>query len=238
MKFNSFIKKLNKRNGSQLAVLIDPDKFNPELVKLANTCKVSCFLVGGSVLERGNIKQTVKAIKALSKIPVILFPGDEHQLCANADGVFLPSLVSGRNPDYLIGKQVLMAPQIKKMRLPHLSMAYLLVKGNRESSTQKVTDTQPMGQSETKKIINTALAAQMLGFQLLYLEAGSGAANSVAASLIRAVKENTTLPLIVGGGISTRAKTIRVINAGANLVVVGNAFEKDVYLLPQISSCF
>lgn len=221
-----------------LAVLIDPDKFNPELVLLANKCKVSCFLVGGSVIEKGNLQQTVKHIKKLSSLPVILFPGDEKQLCREADGVFIPSLLSGRNPDYLIGKQILMAPVIKKMQLPHIPMAYMLIGGNNTSSTQKVTNTQPVHQNQSKKIINTAIAAEQLGFKAIYLEAGSGAKSAVTLTLIKSVKKAIKLPVIVGGGINNTAKTKNAIKAGANLVVIGNAFEKNVYLLAEISSCF
>lgn len=239
MKFDALIKKLNGKNKkSLLAVLIDPDKYNPELVLMANTCKVSCFLVGGSLLEKGNIQKTVVAIKKISKIPVILFPGDETQLCKEADGLFLPSLVSGRNSDYLIGKQILMAPIIKKMHLPSVPMAYLLLQGNSVSSTQRVTGTQPLGVQQKTKIIHTAQATELLGFKLIYLEAGSGAKTGVPASIIRAVKQAVSLPIIIGGGINNKEKAALALKAGADLVVVGNALEKDVYLLTKISSCF
>ncbi len=239
MKFDALIKKLNSKNKKPLlAVLIDPDKFNPELVLIANACKVSCFLVGGSLLEKGNIQKTVVAIKKVSKIPVILFPGDETQLCKEADGLFLPSLVSGRNSDYLIGKQTLMAPVIKKMRLPSAPMAYLLIQGNSISSTQKVTGTVPLNVRQKTKIIHIAQASELLGFKLIYLEAGSGAKNGVPASIIRDVKQQASLPVIIGGGINTKEKAQVALKAGADLLVVGNALEKDVYLLTKISSCF
>ena len=238
MKFRSLIKKLNTAKSPLLAVLIDPDKFNKELVLLANTCKVHCFLVGGSKLESGDIKQTVKAIKKISEIPVVLFPGDETQLCKQADGVFLPSLVSGFNADYLIGKQTIMAPIIKKMQLPLLPMAYLLLNGNAISSTQTVTGTQPLDCNDKTKIAYIVLASEQLGFKLIYLEAGSGAKSSVPLGVIKKVKQATTIPVIVGGGINNRKKAQLAINAGANMIVIGNALEKDVYLLADINSCF
>lgn len=240
MKFNYLVNKLKKRKEGKplLAVLIDPDKFNLEVVKLANQLKVTCFLVGGSKLETGNLKQTVREIKASSTLPVILFPGDETQLCPEADGLFLPTLLSGRNPEYLIGKQVIMAPIIRKMKLPGSSMAYLLINGKNASSTQKVTNTKPLHPRHSASIKHTAMAAEQMGFQLLYLEAGSGAKTSVPASVIKAVKKTVSLPVIVGGGINSAARAKKVIEAGADMLVIGNALEKDVYLLAEISSCF
>ncbi len=142
-KSNLFSKLLHSKRA-KLAVLVDPDKFNKKLILSANQKNVSCFLVGGSILEKGDVKKTVRTIKSLSKIPIILFPGDETQLCKEADGLFLISLLSGRNPDYLIGKHVLAAPQIKKLKLKHIPVAYLLIGDKSNSSTQKITKTKPL----------------------------------------------------------------------------------------------
>lgn len=238
MKFKKIIKKLQPGARPLLAVLIDPDKFNPGLVRLANSCRVSCFLVGGSHLEKGDVSKTVKAIKNISRIPVILFPGDETQLCKEADGLLLLSLLSGRNPDYLIEKHITAAPIIKKLKLNYLSTAYLLINGGRASTTQKVTKTEPLNPANKTYIVNTAIAAQQLGFKAIYLEAGSGAKNSISPGLLQSIKKEVSLPIIVGGGIDSAEKMKKVINAGANMVVVGNALEKNVYLLSEISSCF
>lgn len=238
MNFKALTKKITSSKKPLMAVLIDPDKFNPELVRLANTCPVFCFLVGGSRLESGNIHTTIAAIKKISGIPVILFPGDETQLSGQADGLFLPSLLSGNNPEYLIGKQIIMAPMIRKMKLDHLPMAYLLIGGSNASATRKVTNTTPLNAADKTMIINTAIAAEQLGFKLLYLEAGSGAGTTIPAGLVKQVKKQVSLPVIVGGGINSRAKMQSAIKSGANMIVVGNALEKNVYLLNDLSSCF
>lgn len=238
MKFKELIKKLVASKKPLLAVLIDPDKFNPELIHLANKSKVVCFLVGGSELQKGDVTKTILAIKKISKIPVILFPGNETQLSKHADGLLLLSLLSGRNPDYLISKHITAAPLIKKMKLAHLPTAYLLIDGGVTSTTERVTGTLPLDPKNKTFIINTAIAAQQLGFRAIYLEAGSGAKTSVAAPLIKSIKKEITLPLIVGGGIDSRRKTEEIIKAGANMIVIGNALEKNVFLLTEINKCF
>lgn len=227
---------LFQNTSSQLAVLIDPDKFNEEVITLANQCHVHCFLVGGSGKLKHSVSKTITRIKKLSAIPVILFPGDETQLSKQADGLLLLSLLSGRNPDYLIEKHVKAAPIIKKMNLSFLPTAYLLVGKAKTSTTQKITATKPL--TELKVIINTALAAEQLGFKAIYLEAGSGANKTIAKNWIERIKKNITIPVIVGGGIDSAAKAQQFITAGANLIVVGNALEKNPKLLIEISSIF
>lgn len=238
MDFKQLIKKLVSTKKPLLAVLIDPDKFNLELVRLCEKSKVSCFLVGGSKLYKGDIHKTVAAIKTISKIPVILFPGDETQLSKKADGLLLLSLLSGRNPDYLIEKHIAAAPVIKKMKLGYLSTAYLLIDGGRVSSTQAITKTQALNPANRQYILNTAIAAEQLGFKAIYLEAGSGAKTSVPSALVKSVKKQVTIPVIIGGGIDSQAKALAAIKTGANMVVIGNALEKNVYLLRDISACF
>ncbi|HTA61884.1 MAG TPA: geranylgeranylglyceryl/heptaprenylglyceryl phosphate synthase [Bacteroidia bacterium] len=225
-----------KKKQAQLAVLIDPDKFNPQLITLANQCNVHYFFVGGSELTNGNIEKTISTIKKLSKIPVIIFPGDEKQLSAKADAILFLSLLSGRNPDYLIGKQVLAAPFIKQKKLECISTAYILVDGNKKSTTQKVTNTKPL--SDTKTIINTSIAAELLGFKTVYLEAGSGAKKNINISIIKKVKQNISLPLLVGGGIDSVTKAKQAIKAGADVLVIGNALEKNSILLKELSLLF
>src|SRR6218665_424203 len=238
MKFDQLIKQLTAAGKPLLAVLIDPDKFNPELVKAAAGQKVACFLVGGSRLQKGSTDKTGKAIRRLSSIPIVLFPGDETQLTKAADGLLLLSLLSGRNPEYLIEKHIAAAPVIKKMKLSYLSTAYLLIDGGKVSTTQKVTRTRPLNPLNTGYIVNTAIAAEQLGFKAIYLEAGSGARTGVPATLVKKVKKQVSIPVIVGGGIDSRHKAEQAIKTGANMVVVGNALEKNMHLLAEISQCF
>ncbi len=238
MNFKDLIKKLNSPGKPLLALLIDPDKFNPELIELANKSRAACFLVGGSKLEKGDVNSTISAIKKKSRIPVVLFPGDETQLSKKADGLLLLSLLSGRNPDYLIEKHIRAAPVIKKMKLDYLSTAYLLIDGGKTSVTQLVTNTVPLDPAKTNYIVNTAIAAEQLGFKAIYLEAGSGAKNKIAPALIKKIKKEVSIPLIVGGGIDSSRKVNAAIKGGANMIVVGNALEKNVYLLTELSSCF
>jgi len=228
----------HKKNRAQLAVLIDPDKFNPELIALANSCNVHYFFVGGSRITNGNIETVLAYIRKHSKIPTIIFPGDEKQLSAKADAVLFLSLLSGRNPDYLIGKQVLAAPLIKKKKLECISTAYLLIGGNKKSTTQRVTKTQPLNAKNINLIVNTAIAGELLGFKTIYLEAGSGAKTNINTKIIKQVKKNITIPLLIGGGIDTPQKAMQAIKNGANIVVVGNALEKDLYLIKKLSSLF
>jgi phosphoglycerol geranylgeranyltransferase len=234
--FDKLIRNLKSGRKPLLAVLIDPDKYKPELIDLADELKVSCFLAGGSSINSGNMLKTIKDIRKRSNIPVVLFPGDETQLVREADGLLLISLLSGRNPEYLIGKHVKAAPVIRKLKLPLLPTAYLLIGKNGRSSTEKVSRTEPIAADDIQTVINTALAAEQLGFKALYLEAGSGAGEPIKGKLIRKVKQAVRLPLIVGGGINTAAKAKTALKAGASMIVIGNALEKDIYLLRSISS--
>lgn len=236
---NTLYKKIlaaSLKKKAQLAVLIDPDKFNPELVSVCNTCSVSYFFVGGSRLEKGNVQRTIAAIKKISKIPVIIFPGDETQLSAKADALLFLSLLSGRNAEYLIGKQVLAAPVIKKKKLECIPTAYILVNGGRKSETQQVTGTKPL--SSLKEIIHTAQAGELLGMKLIYLEAGSGARAQISAGIIGKVKSSVAIPVLTGGGIDSAAKARSAVKAGADIVVVGNALETNIGLIKEISAIF
>lgn len=236
MKFPSLIRRLIK-GPAMLAVLVDPDKFRPEVIRAAKGAGVTCFLLGGSELMNGTVQHTITRIKKISDLPVLLFPGDETQLTPHADGLLLLSLLSGRNPDYLIEKHIRAAPIIRRMKLPHVPTAYLLI-GNGISSTQKVTGTQPLSPRAITEIRNTAIAAEQLGFRLIYLEGGSGASQPVSPAVIRLLKKNVSLPLIVGGGINTPGKVSDAVKAGAGMVVVGNVLETDVSVLPALGKAF
>lgn len=235
MKLSKIIK-TNKK--ARLVVLVDPDKFNTKLIDLTSKSKVAFFLVGGSELKKNNISKVVSEIKKRSKKPVLIFPGNEKQICKNADGLLLLSLISGRNPEFLIGKHVKAVSAIKKNKLKTFPVGYILVDGDRTSTTQKVTKTKALSSSQTKLILDTAIAGELLGLKAIYLEAGSGAKTQVNSKIISAIKKNIRVPLFVGGGIDSELKAKAAIKAGANFVVVGNALEKNLYLLSEIEKAF
>jgi len=215
---------LKKTAHTKLIVLIDPDKYNPELIVLANICKVHCFFVGGSELKFNLFNKTIKSIKSLTKKPVIIFPGDETQISKYADAILILSLLSGRNPDYLIGKHVISARKIIASKLKTIPVGYILVNGNKVSTTQKITKTKPI--SDTSTLINTAIAAELLGKKLIYLEAGSGANAPIKNSIIKTIKNEINIPIIVGGGINTIQKANNILKENPDYIVIGNALEK------------
>lgn len=227
---------LKKTKHTQLIILIDPDKYNPGLIDLINNCHVSYIFVGGSVLKKNTLDKTIKSIKSKTKIPTIIFPGDETQISKHADGLLILSLLSGRNAEYLIGKHVIAASKIKASKLKVIPTGYILIDGGKKSTTQKVTRTKAL--SNKKEIINTAIAGELLGKQLIYLEAGSGAKKTLNADLIKSVKQQISIPLIVGGGINTAEKAKIIINANPDYLVVGNALEKDPELLIKLDKLF
>jgi phosphoglycerol geranylgeranyltransferase len=231
-------KLITASSKAKLVVLIDPDKYNSELVQLANQSSVSFFLVGGSTLKKNNLDAVIASIKKLTKKPVIIFPGNEDQLSRKADGMLLLSLISGRNAEYLIGKHVKAAKEIKKNKIATLATGYILVNGGAISTTQKVTKTKALNPTDLKTIINTAVAGELLGLKAIYLEAGSGAKQQINSKVITAVKKAIHIPLFVGGGIDSKEKAQKAIKSGANYVVVGNALEKNLYLLSEIEQAF
>ncbi len=227
---------LKKTTHTQLILLIDPDKYNPDLILIANKCKVSYIFVGGSSLRKNNFNSTIKSIKSLTKIPVIIFPGDETQVSKLADGILILSLLSGRNAEYLIGKHVKAAAKIKASKLTTIPTGYILVNGNKKSTTQKITKTKPL--NTKKEIIETAIAGELLGKQVIYLEAGSGANKTLSSSIISDVKKQINIPLIVGGGINSIVKAKNIMNSNPDYIVVGNALEENPDLLKDINTLF
>lgn len=227
---------LGKTTHTQLIILIDPDKYNPELIKVANVCKVKYIFVGGSSLQKNNFEKTIKSIKSLTKIPVIIFPGDETQISKLADGILILSLLSGRNAEYLVGKHVKAASKIKASKLSTIPTGYILVNGNKVSTTQKITKTKPL--NTKKEIIETAIAGELLGKQLIYLESGSGASKTLNASVIKEVKKQISVPLIVGGGINSIIKAKSIMSCKPDYMVVGNALETNPELLIEINKLF
>lgn len=234
----SLSKIISANKKARLVVLVDPDKFNPALIDLANKSNVAFFLAGGSELKKNNLSSIVSQIKKRSKKPVIIFPGNEKQICKNADGLLLLSLISGRNPEFLIGKHVKAASTIKKNKIKTMPVGYILINGSKTSTTQKVTHTKAISATDIKLISDTAIAGELLGLKAIYLEAGSGAKTQVNTRIIKAVKSVISIPLFVGGGIDSLVKAKQAVNAGADFVVVGNALEKNLYLLSEIEKAF
>ncbi len=222
----------NKQNHlKSLAILLDPDKVNlkniEETAKNISSQKADYVFVGGSLLLKGTTQKLVKKLKKHINIPVILFPGSTQQITDKADGILFLSLISGRNTEYLIENQVIAAPLLAQTNLEIISTGYMLVNGGRVSSTEYVTNTKPIPRKKTDIVLATALAGEMLGLKMIYLEAGSGAKKSVPLKMIKAVSQKLRIPIIVGGGIKNRKQMLKVFNAGADIVVVGTAFENN-----------
>ncbi len=225
--------------GKKIALLIDPDKLSiPGIISTvfeANESGVQLIFVGGSLLTT-SIDPVLEIIKKHTNIPAVLFPGSHVQLSKKADALLLLSLVSGRNPEFLIGNHVLAAPYIKDSNLEVLPTGYILIEGGKTSSVEYMSNTKPIPADKTEIVVATALAAEQLGQKIIYLEAGSGAKNHVPVEVVREVKRNISIPLIVGGGISSPQMAEEVFNAGADVVVIGTAIEKNIKNLRKILS--
>lgn len=237
MKFSIYLSILkNKKKGKKLfAVLIDPDKFFPEVIREANKSKVDFIFIGGSKVKNESFHRCVNAVRNLTNIPLVIFPGSREQISENADAILLLSLISGRNPDYLIGEHIRAAQQLKKSKLEIIPTGYILIGGGKKISTQMVTRTSPIKNSNKNLVVSTAIAGELLGMKMIYLEAGSGAKQILNTSVVNAVKKNILSPIIVGGGIDSPGKAVALCKSGADMIVAGNAIEKDVTLVSKIS---
>ncbi len=217
-----------RRKQAGFFVLIDPEKIagNLSFLRMCEENGVDGFLVGGSYKHRRvNFDQAVRKIKKEVRQPVIIFPGSAFQISKFADAILYLSLVSGRNPEYLIGEQVHGAERVKKAKLETIPVGYILLGSGNASSIRKLSQTLPIPFSQVKSVKRHALAAQFLGMRLIYLEAGSGAKISVPERIIRQVRSVVEIPLIVGGGIQSPQEAYRKVQAGANFVVIGNRLE-------------
>ncbi len=223
--------KIIKKKGAAYVVLIDPDRPLEnsiiERVKLANESNVDALFIGGSLMMDSKSAERVKNIKSVSKIPVILFPGGASQLNSYFDAILFLSFISGRNPHYLIGEQVVAAPVVKDLCIEAISTGYILVDGGARSAVEIISGTQSIPMEKIDVIVSHALAAQYLGMKLIYLESGSGASKSVKIPLIERVSSEVDVPLVVGGGINSPKKAREIVNAGASIVVTGSAIEDE-----------
>ena len=229
------------KGEKQLAVLIDPDKTDRKLItrlcELAAQGGVNYFLWGGSLVNETQAEYYLSFLRAHTKLPIILFPGSIYQLSAQADALLFLSMISGRNPELLIGQHVLAAPRIKRLNLEVIPTGYLYIDGGTTSSVGYMSNTQPIPANKPEIAQATALAGKYLGHRLIYLDAGSGAKNPVNAAMIQAVrKEIDDLPLIVGGGIRHPEQAEKAFGAGADCIVVGNSLEESPDLLPELAA--
>ena len=228
-----------KYDGNKLlAVLIDPDKFQLknalQFIDNVNESVITHIFVGGSEVGQNVTQQLVEVIKMLTDLPIVLFPGDVTQISKDADAILFLSLLSGRNADYLIDKQVQAVPLLEKTQLEVISTGYILIESGKTTAVQRVTNTLPLNRTDVDAITNTAKAGELLGKKLIYLEAGSGATYEVPAEVIESVKNKIDIPLIVGGGIRTKKQIENAFIAGADMVVIGTAFEEDQQFFEQL----
>ncbi len=222
----------------RIAILIDPDKTHPDGIEkisaVTRDTPPDFFFVGGSTARGSDVGDIVRSLKRHTNVPIVLFPGASDQFTPAADVLLLLSLISGRNPDFLIGQHVKAAKAIAQSDIKVVPTGYLLIDGGCETSVQRVTQTQPLNPDDIDIIVSTALAGQQLGLRAIYLEAGSGANTPVPVSVITAVKQHTNLPIIVGGGIRNELAAQNALDAGADIIVIGNAIENDRSLAPRL----
>ncbi len=240
MKILNTLQERHQSGKKSIAVLIDPDKMDDpirlnNLLRLASENCVDYFFVGGSLVTTPNLSTVIKQIKDNVSIPIILFPGSTLQIDPSADAILFLSLISGRNPDLLIGQHVVAAPILKNNRLEVMPTGYLLINSGRTTSVAYISNTTPIPEDKYSLAACTALAGEMLGLKLIYLDAGSGAEREINARMINTVRKAVDVPLIVGGGINTGQKASNALEAGADLIVIGNALEKNPELLIEIS---
>ncbi|SEA03503.1 putative glycerol-1-phosphate prenyltransferase [Arachidicoccus rhizosphaerae] len=229
-----------KKTGKKaFAVLIDPDKMSDadidRIVDHALQARVDYFFVGGSLVVVNTVDQNIQRIKSRCDIPVVLFPGSPSQVSKYADALFYLSLISGRNPELLIGQHVISAAMVRSSGLEIMPTGYMVIDGGAPTSVSYIANTAPIPADKDNIALCTAMAGEMLGLRLIYMDAGSGAKNPIQENMIRRVAGSIAVPLIVGGGIRTPEKAAANCKAGADVIVVGNAIEKDIHLMQALS---
>lgn len=230
-----------KQTGKHgFAVLIDPDKISPEAMEhMARTCNdaaVDFVFLGGSLVMQHQIGECIRIFKQNSSIPVLLFPGSPAQVSPEADALLYLSLISGRNAELLIGQHVVSAPMVKQSGLEVISTGYILIDGGVPTTVSYMSHSQPIPSNKADIALCTAWAGEMQGKHVIYMDAGSGAQQAIPEEMIHKVSNNIHIPLIVGGGINSPEKVKANCNAGADIVVVGNAIEKDLSLIRELAA--
>jgi phosphoglycerol geranylgeranyltransferase len=223
----------SKKKGEKLlAILIDPDKIQlgqlDNLIEKINQSPATHLFVGGSLVETNLIDVIIKQIKQYCNLPILLFPGSPSQISKYADGILFLNLISGRNPDYLIEHQVNAVPILEKTNLEVISTGYVLIENGKQTAVERVSQTKPLKRNNIDYVCQTAKAGEYMGNKLIYLEAGSGAEKAIPLVMIKEVSKKITIPLIVGGGITTKVGIQNAFSSGADLVVIGTAFENDI----------
>lgn len=224
----------------KLAVLVDPDKWSSvdqmgDLVSALSKSAVDLVFVGGSLITNDLFERTIEFLKQNLQIPVIIFPGNGVQVSSKADGILLLSLISGRNPEFLIGQHVVAAPKLARAGIEIIPTGYMLIDGGNVTAAAYMSNTQPIPREKNGIAACTALAGEQLGMKAIYLDGGSGANNSVSKEMIHAVESSINIPLLVGGGIGSIHEAREKWEAGANVVVIGTAIEKDLTLLNEFA---
>jgi putative glycerol-1-phosphate prenyltransferase len=233
------LKDYKQRQKKSFALLIDPDNIDEleciELLQLAESTSVDFLLIGGSLITGNNLGRIVEICKSHSQIPVILFPGSSLHIDTEADAILFLSLISGRNPDFLIGQHILAAPILKRSRLEILPTGYMLVDTGKQTTVSFISNTTPIPYDKPDVAACIAMAGEMLGLQIIYMDGGSGAEKPISPQMISAVRKAVDTPLIIGGGINSPEKVQIALKAGADVIVVGNAIEKDTQLIHKIT---
>ena len=229
--YNNILKS-KANNEKLLAILLDPDKIdlnNAEiLIEKINQSPATHIFIGGSLVENNILDKLILKIKQKCALPIVLFPGNPSQISNRANAILFLSLISGRNPDFLIEHQVKAAPILKQTQLEIISTGYILIESGSETAVERVSKTTPLDRNNLELALATAQAGEMLGNKLIYLEAGSGAKQSVPLEMIKKISQNIGIPVIVGGGIIDLQGIQKVYDYGADLVVIGTAFENDI----------
>jgi len=240
MNVYQYIQESRKAGKKLFAILIDPDKQKKEelkkIVEKAKLAKTDLLFVGGSLLTNDSLNSCLETLKSNCDIPVVLFPGNAMQVNDNADAILFLSLISGRNAEMLIGKQVITAPILKQSSLEVIPTGYMLIDSGKPTTASYMSNTTPIPHEKNAVAACTALAGEMLGLKCIFMDGGSGALTPISEKMIASVRKSINAPLIIGGGISSGKKAAANCQAGADIIVVGNAIEKDESLIEEISN--
>lgn len=233
------INSTREKGRKQFALLIDPDSSSLDSVKAqcerAKASNTDLIFIGGSLMTNGSMDHAIEAIKSTCDIPVVIFPGDPSQVSGKADAILLLSVISGRNPEMLIGRHVMSAPGLKRSGIEVIPTGYMLIDSGTQTTASYMSGTTPIPHDKKDIAACTALAGEMLGLKAIFMDGGSGAKNPISEEMISSVRSQIDIPLIIGGGIRSAEKAIANCKAGADIIVVGNAIEKDPELLAEIA---